>query len=136
MICTMTPGEDGFIFPEARASSQLSSKRTQIITRPWQKFQQQSERVRACGMKNETGSIWLCPQVRKKERPYGSTRPKIRRVNSEDFSYLAGCCRLPHCIQRDRIFARGCKAAASTRSDNSVTKRKGSPRPHGRRCQR
>jgi DNA-binding beta-propeller fold protein YncE len=30
------------------------------------------------GMKNETGSIWLCPQVRKKVPPYGSTRRKIR----------------------------------------------------------
>src|SRR5467141_5280601 len=97
-MSTTTRDENVSMFLEERASSVLSSKRTQIITRPWQKFQQQSERVRACGMKNETGSIWLCPQVRKKERPYGSTRPKIRRVNSEDFSYLAGCCRLPHCI--------------------------------------
>jgi DNA-binding beta-propeller fold protein YncE len=41
----------------AFGSSPLSSKRTQIITGHWQKVQRQSERVRACGMRNETGSI-------------------------------------------------------------------------------
>jgi hypothetical protein len=43
------------------------SKQTLTITTHWQRFQPQSERAKACGMRNETGSIWLYPRVRKKE---------------------------------------------------------------------
>src|ERR1700756_2486162 len=82
---TMTLGENGFMFQEERASSPSSSKRTQIITRHSQEFQPQSGRGRACGMRNETGFIWLCPQVRKKELPYGFTRRKIRRDRQKGF---------------------------------------------------
>jgi hypothetical protein len=35
-------------------------------------------------MRNETVFTWLCPQVRKKEPPYGSTHPRSRR-NYEAF---------------------------------------------------
>src|SRR5258708_31861017 len=136
MMSTMTLDESVSMFPEERASSPLSSKRTQIITTHWQKFRQQSGHAQACGMRNETGSIWLCPQVPKKEPPYGSTRPKIRRDYDQGVQDLANCCQLAHCMQRDRLFAGGRKAAASTRSDNSTTKRERPSRPHGCGCQR
>src|SRR6266853_6223007 len=97
MICTMTPGENGFMFPEARASSALSSKRMQITTRHWQKFRQQSGRSRACGMRKEIDSIWLCPQVPKKEPPYGSTRQKTRKQYHQVLYDMVSCCQLAHC---------------------------------------
>src|SRR4029077_3591111 len=96
-MCTTTRDENASTFLEVRASSASSSKRTRIITRHWQELPQQLERERACGMRNETGFIWLCPLVRRKEPPYGSTYPKIRRDYEQDFQDLASCCQLPHC---------------------------------------
>src|SRR5260370_34586245 len=70
-ISTTTPAENVSTFPEERASSASSSKLTQIITRRWQKFRQQPGPVRACGMRNETGSIWMCPKFERRSRLMG-----------------------------------------------------------------
>src|ERR1700675_813327 len=95
-MSTMTVAESISTFREARDSLALFSKRMQITTSHWQKFQPRSEPARVCGTRNETGFIWLCPQVRKKGQRCGSTRPRTKR-NYEDFEDLVHCCQLADC---------------------------------------
>jgi len=99
-------GRKRIYIPGGEASLPLSSKRMQTTTRHWQKFHQPLERAQACGTRNGTGSILLCPQVRKKVPPYGSMHPKTRRDDEQDSYNLVDCRGRSDCMQRKCIFAR------------------------------
>src|SRR5438093_8955513 len=100
----------------ARASSLLSNKSTPIIINRWRKSRPQSEHARACGMRNETGSIWLCPQAPSRVLHCGCTLPKIEKNVEQAFSHLVDRCHLPYWIHRDYRFARGWKADRDRKS--------------------
>jgi hypothetical protein len=76
-MCTTTPGANVFTPPAARASSLLSNKSTPITTSNWGRSRPQPGHALACGMRNETGSIWLCQQHRSRVPLCGFTLLKI-----------------------------------------------------------